>query len=95
MYSDFKARTWESELEALDLIDVVIEREQIKGDTIFVEVDERYSVLPGKFGPRLYCTTCRRFTSRHDMRKSLLELVNEAHEHEKLCHYSSHHKHRF
>ena len=81
-------KTWENELDSLDLVEVVIEEEEvIKEVEVPVNVDERYVVLPGRTGPRLYCTTCRLYVREVDDSFVLRDLINIGHEHERLNHY--------
>jgi hypothetical protein len=81
------SRTWEGELEELDLYKTEIQ-EQIEEIEVpvHIEMDERYTVLPGHHGPRLFCTTCRMFVRSTDMDIQLKALVLAAQEHEVVSH---------
>lgn len=85
--SDLSVRTWDGELDRLDLYEVIIQQEEVKVEVeVPVEIDDRYSILPGRTGPRLYCTTCRLFVRNNDMGGQLREMLKEAQEHERSAH---------
>ena len=82
-----QARTWEGELEELDLYKTEIEEriEEIEVP-VHIKMDERYTILPGHHGPRLFCTTCRMFVRPRDMNIQLKVIVVAAQEHEIVSH---------
>ena len=84
----YAQKTWESELEAMDLREVVVEYEtEIEKVWVDIQIDERYTILPGHTGPRLYCTTCGLFVRPKDLGIQLAEIVKIAVDHESLNHY--------